>query len=575
MSRDQLEGFPFHTAQMNITRSKVTIGAGQIDLIDALSSSESYVSTSINVDIRYLGCKAHEDQPNFDNYTLLLNAITQGIPLLVPLGKTFLSDGALPVITGTRISGGGQSSSIKLADGANTHVFYSATAVTDVRMASFKIDGNKANQTAGTNARGIYLLGNSGRIFLDDLRIEDVLDHGVFFSATVTDWVNGPGFDSVVSRCIGKNCGSSAHTTAGGAGGTAFAGGCLSTRWLGCTGRGNRLNGFKGSGQYQNCQSIGNNSGFETGFNSSDVKTGTTYINCLAYGNGVGFRNQGEQDELTMVGCRAEANGGSGVDIVGSVRAITISDHISKNNGTGTGPFSSPVRVNNVSGMDGISIIDNLSTTSSVLLRGVRCFDDQDTKTQQYGVYVEQNYNHIDIDGSCDIDGNLTGAIFLNTAATSRSISMRGHIKGLSSSNRDFTAVTLTGSTSASDLIVKSVLPVDIPVGGTLVMKCSGTVTGTAGNKLVRSNVNGNLTLLINQASADVQDWAVDLRLTRSTTTRWDCVLTGYEEGGTTTQVYATFGIATGAAFTLGLQGTLGDAADSITQSFLVTFLDN
>ena len=106
-------------------------------------------------------------------------------------------------------------------------------------------------------------------------------------------------------------------------------------------------------------------------------------------------------------------------------------------------------------------------------------------------------------------------------------------------------------------------------------MKCSGTVTGTAGNKLVRSNVNGNLTLLINQASADVQDWAVDLRLTRSTTTRWDCVLTGYEEGGTTTQVYATFGIATGAAFTLGLQGTLGDAADSITQSFLVTFLDN
>lgn len=276
-----------------------------------------------------------------------------------------------------------------------------------------------------------------------------------------------------------------------------------------------------------------------------------------------------------MVGCRAEANAASGVDIVGSVRAITISDHISKNNGTGVGPFSNPVRVTNLSGMDGISIIDNLSTTSSVLMRGVRCFDDQDTKTQQYGVYIENNFNTIDIDGSCDFAGNLTGAVYLSASATARSISMRGHIGGLSSSNRDFTAVTVTGTTSATDLITKQITPVDVPIGGTLVMRASGTVTGTAGSKLIRCNVGGNLVAFINQASVDVFDWIVDARLTRASSTAWNCLIKGSEEGGQIVESFATYNLSSSAAFTLGLQGTLGDAADSITQSFLVTFLDN
>jgi hypothetical protein len=397
------------------------------------------------------------------------------------------------------------SSRLFLKNGANQHMFY-GTAVSDIVLKDFYANGNKANQGLGSANpwRGVYLSGACARIRLDNIQVDQCQDHGISMNDTV-DVPSLCGTDSVIINCAATNCGSAAHSAAGGPGGTGIGGGATSLSIIGCLGQYNYLNGFKSpSGTYINCLAINNGGGFETGFSTpqgSDIKL----IGCRAYSNlsGSGFRHQGQGQQITMIGCSAIGNGQSGIDALGGVNGLTVEGGYFLNNGL------SGVRTSGVSGIDGISLHgEGSSAPKNVIITGAQFFDNQATPTQNYALYATIATSNVVMDGTNIVGTHSVAAYYIDPTAMSNVFKI-GNFIGNPAWYRVQATVNSTGTGTTT--LAQQSIPANMLINGdTLRIKASGRVTGTAGTKLIRLQVGSTAVIFSNQSASQQNNWVLE-----------------------------------------------------------------
>jgi hypothetical protein len=505
-----------------------------------------------------------------DDTDAITDAFAASSDIFLP-GGTYLVTGLEIATSNKRIRGAGMGRTIiKLADASNEHVLQ-AEDITDIQLEDLTLDGNKANQDDGTGNdwRCLYALGDCHRWRLKNVEIKNAVDHGLFASSGGDSEVEAFK-DSVVDSCYAHDCGSSAHISGGGSGGTGFVGGCTSTRWAGCYAPANYLNGFKGNGQYDSCyayDSVGGG-GFETGF-GAPTREGATFRNCFAYDNaGGGFRHQGQGDQILMDGCVIYGNGSSGITLLNTVTRAQIVNCRISNNGSNASRTAT-------TGIDGISILSSGgSGPTQVIIDGCQIFDDQVDEmdapdpTQDYGIYVEDDTVDLLITPNNIIQDNLTGPLFLDTGAKADNLRI-GAYTGAGTRTRNLSEATVTATTSATDLMTVVVPAAEQFTGQVLRLLATGRVTGTAGTKTIRLSVNGTTNIISSQTAGETQDWACRLEVIRDSNTSVQVVIQKLEEGGTSNADYLTVGIALSSDLTIKFTGQLGDGADSIIQSVM------
>jgi len=504
------------------------------------------------------------DQGTTDMTAAFQAAIDSHGLVIVPAG-TYLVTGLTLAPNCTLIGEGITKSIIILGAAANDHVLYGED-VTDVILRDFKIDGNKSNQSTGTgnNWRGLYLLGDCHRIRIDNVLVTNIVDHGVFFANGGDANVN-PGKDSLITGLIVTNCGSAAHTSGGGAGGTGIAGGCNSTTFVGCYATGNYLNGFKSWGEHFGCHSYDNTGGgFETGFSTPEL-TQVRYVSCRAYSNdGDGFRNQGQIDEITFVGCEARNNDNTGIMFLNTVNKATITGCWLVNNGQDR---AAAARSDTVC-YDGIAFTATSGTPQNITISGCQFFDDQGgSATQEYHVYVRDPVTNVSVEAN-NIFGSVRNQVtYVEALAVDSTVTFRD-APGLAFVTKSTDSIPVTGTVNATDMHTITIPAFSLNVGTSLRIIGRGTATGTNNTKTIRLDVNGTTAVMSSQAAGDQQVWAAEARIYRSSSSLLTIAYTGYEVGGQISTAAVSVSVSTSTDLTIKFTGQLGNASDTITQNY-------
>ena len=449
--------------------------------------------------------------PSTDNdpyFTVLLN-----------LGyQVELKPGGVYGTSGTQLPDGGSIlcsdpsdlAEIRLIDASNNHTVYT-TDSSNISISNVRINGNQAGQTkgSGNNWRGFYALGQCHNIRMDNVEIINAVDHGLFLSDGGT-LSNECGKDSLFTNVRAINCGSSTHLGSGGAGGSGLVGGTDSTVWVGCYGTGNNLNGFKSRGKHIGCDAYENiGGGYETGFDTPEV-TQTKYIACRAYKNtGDGWRNQGQGDELTFVGCEALENDQAGVTLLNNVHKVSFQGCWFKNNGQDTVTSES-----DTVGFSGVYITATSGKPNDISFSGCHFIDNQGAKTQRNGVHINKLTEGVTISDDCVFDGALTQPLRIEPAAQASEVKI-GNCKGLDTYKSDVAASTITGTTSQTSMKSATIKGRSITFGTVLSVVAKGSATGTSGTKIVRLFVGGTSALVMNQAAGDQNQWVLKAFLYR------------------------------------------------------------
>lgn len=454
-----------------------------------------------SVDVRQAGADPTKTR---DSTAAFLKALATGRK--VTFVGNFLVTG-LQLQSGNVLEGDSRAASqLWLANSANQHVLY-GTNVNDIVLKNFYINGNKANQGLGSANpwRGIFIQGTCARLHFENVQVDQCQDHGISLNDT-----NSPpqcGTDSTLVNCAATNCGSAAHSAAGGPGGTGIGGGAESLAIIGCLSQFNFLNGFKSpSGAYTNCFALDNGGGFETGF-ATPAATGIKLIGCRALRNGgSGFRHQGQGDQIDMIGCDAIGNGYSGVDALGGVVGLTVIGGHYADNG------KNAARVTGNSGLDGITLWgDGTQGPTNVIITGAQFYDDQGTPTQEYGVYMTSKTANVSIDRGNVIGTHKVAPYYLDATVAGNEIRIGDFIGNpVTTRVRTSTASTGTGTTT---LATKTIPANSFVNGSSLRIKASGRVSGTAGTKLIRLQVGSTSVIFSNQAATDQLNWAVEATL--------------------------------------------------------------
>lgn len=490
-------------------------------------------------------------------------AAAGGGEVYLPAG-TYLVSASIALASKVSLRGGGaDATTIRLADGSNVAVIDGNDSC-DLALRDFAVDGNKANQTPGTAlARGIYLHDQCYRLHLENVNVVDILDHGIMISPGDVP-ANETGRESVLINCRAYNCGSAAHSAAGGPGGTGIN--PYLAICYGCYSSGNQRCGFKSSTlQCVECVAedcVGN--GFETGFGSPDTSV-VSLIGCRAMRCSDGFRNQGQADFISLVGCLATENYYCGYTFLAHAAHASIVGCRALNNGQGGS------RVVGDNGIDGLWIGSVATAPGPLSVVGCVFADTQGvgSETQEYGIYIEAAgvviTEAIDIDASNQAAGNKLGAIRIASRASN--ITVRG-FSGMTGRGRNSTPVTVTATTAITEMMRNDIAAGELHIGSRVRVSAAGRCSGTAGTKAVRLRLGSGSVLVSSQAAGEEQDWAFTADLFLVASTKWMGTIQYTAAGGTkgVTQITASIGSTTDVV--LYCSGQLGDAADSIIQDF-------
>ena len=496
-----------------------------------------------------------------DNTGVFAAATNSGIQHHKLISGTYLCD-TYPLESNLCIEGeAGNKPIIKLNDSTNFTLMY-GPGTSNVTIKNVIIDGNKSNQSIGTgnNNRGIYFLGACHNITIDGVMVKDVTDHGIFFSnGGVTS--NECGKNSVVRNTDVTGCGSQAHIDAGGAGGTGIVGGQRSTRFINCNAYNNHLNGFKSNGTHTGCESYDNaGGGYETGF-GSPATTQAKWVQCSAENNGgTGWRNQGEGDELTWIGCLARGNGRAGILLLNAVNRATIDSCWFAENGqlSGTEPRS------DTEGFDGITITGTSANPNDIIISGCQFYDDQATKTQEHHIYMRKQAPNVTIG-----DNNIFGAakiqpFYAEIDAQASNLKI-GKCFGLSTYVNETTPISTTGSTGSQTLTDHSINERALLSSTRLRLTLAGDATGTAGTKAIRLQVAGAVQELASFGAGDTGAYYVEVEIVRHNSTayaQYKC----YIEGVTVGEGLFTTAASFSSSMIIRSIVQLGNASDSVTQ---------
>ena len=500
-----------------------------------------------------------------DDTEAINKALSAGRAVLLSSGKTYIVSG-VNIQSGHAILGDPANRPIiKLKNSANAHTVF-GNNVSDVVLRDIIVDGNKSAQSigSGNNWRGVYFLGNCARISATRVTVINAVDHG-FFLSDGNDINNRCGRDSTILDVRAENCGSQAHLDAGGAGGSGMVGGVNSTRWISCVGTGNRLNGMKSMGVHIACHSYLNGSGFETGFDTPE-KTQTKYFGCEAKNNvGDGWRNQGQGDELTWVGCTSEANGQSGISFINKVSRAVVNGCFIKNNGQNkTSPYS------DVAGFAGIFVSGTSEVPDNIsICGGTQIFDDQAVKTQRHNIYVNKPVNGLQVSDDCFLGDAAIQKTYIAPAAGAAKVDM-GSCMGLDGMIRDLVSASLTGTLSTTVIKTTTIPARSIPVFNTIHVVAKGSVAGTAGTKIVRFSIGSVAMIVVNETAAETVDWCVEADIYRIDGSTMACSYRFSKAGAATTSGLQIVNSGLSADLTLQITGALGNVADTITQQIFI-----
>lgn len=540
------------------TPSQSPAQRGNATLTDGLGFVWEYVSNTGLLVAEALGSKGDGATDNTAVWAAIQNSgfkyikVVSGVHLYS--GITVSSDFCIEGNAGDRPT-------LKMKDGANqTCVF--GNDVSNITIRDVIIDGNKANQAIGTgnNWRGIYFLGDCANIDIENTTVTSTVDHGIFFS-NGGDVNNRCGRDSTIRNTIVNNCGSEAHISGGGAGGTGLVGGQRSTHFISCVAYGNYLNGFKSNGTHTGCESYDNvGGGYETGFGSPST-TQAKWVQCSAENNGgTGWRNQGEGDELTWVGCVARGNGRAGILLLNSVNRATIDSCWFAENGQLSGTETRT----DTEGFDGITITGTSANPDDIIISGCQFYDDQATKTQEYHIYMRKMANNVTI-GDNNIFGDAKLQAFYAELDAQTSNLKIGKCFGLSTYVNETTAVTVIGTTTGTTITDHIINERSLLSSTRLRLTIAGDAAGTGGTKAIRLQVAGAVQTLATFGAGDTGAYYVEAEIVRHNSTayvQYKC----YIEGLTVGEGLFTTAASFSSDMIVRSIIQLGNAGDSVTQ---------
>lgn len=531
---------------------------GNATLTDGLGFVWEYVDDLGRLSVAALGAKGDGVTDNTDVFTAAQNSGFKYLKLIKGVylysGLTLGSDFCIEGVAGDRPT-------LKMKDAGNQTVLYGPD-VSNVTIRDVIIDGNKSNQLIGTgnNWRGIYFLGDCANIDIENVTVKSTVDHGVFFS-NGGDVNNRCGRDSTIRNVIVTDCGSEAHISAGGAGGTGLVGGQRSTHFVSCVAYGNYLNGFKSNGTHTGCESYSNaGGGYETGF-GSPATTQAKWVQCSAENNGgTGWRNQGEGDELTWIGCVARGNGRAGILLLNAVTRATIDSCWFAENGqlSGTEPRT------DTEGYDGITITGTSANPSDIIISGCQFHDDQATKTQEHHIYMRKQANNVTI-GDNNIFGDSKLQPFYAELDAQTSNLKIGKCFGLSTYVNETLPVEITGTTASTVITDHTIDERSLLSSTRLRLTLAGDVSGTGGTKAVRIQVAGAVQTLATFGAGDAGAYYVEAEIVRHNSTayvQYKC----YIEGITVDEGLFTTAASFSSDMIVRSIVQLGNAGDSLTQ---------
>ncbi len=445
---------------------------------------------------------------------------------------------------------------VKLADAANVHIFTNkdyTNGNTDIKIyGAGTIDGNKTNQTAGQEARGVYLVRttDSG---VEGITVQDCEDHGIHFS------LNGTEKGNYISNTLTQNNGLS-DTSVGGSG--VAVTNALEFRALNARSYGNNRAGFKPTGNHiemTTCIASGNKDvGLTAPSSSFLVVNGGEYTANTSDVLADGIRLVAT-DRVILNGPNCSGNDGSGVMILNGCDNVTINGGQYYNNGQNATARAA------TSGRDGITIKNNGTVNTGINISNVQCFDTQGTKTQDYGIAIENTSNNITVTSS-DLRNNQTGPL-LNTS-TGIDIRIDGEVRGVSYNNSDYISTTdLTGST-AETILESITIPADEFGKRNAFKVCAGgRITDVAaGLKTVRLEMDDGVTQLTSPviSTTGAEDWIVEMDVYAINQTAQNIFTRGWEGTTMNIQDYISGTIDFSNAVTVRITGQLANASDTI-----------
>lgn len=249
---------------------------------------------------------------------------------------------------------------LRLADNQNTNV---VTVTADhVSILGGKVDGNKANQTAGTTA-GVYISGAS-HTTLDRVTAENCYVDGVAVRDGSDHWR--------VTRCVLSGNGAMGFRSHTGVNG--YVSGCFAS---GNDHSGFDFDAFSKDSTIEGCHASNNANGVFVEEGSSHI----TVCNCVCWGNvnGINVNQQvsGVVGPVLVHGNICRNNTGTGIRAAANqdhttVENLLIVGNMSTQNGTGLKMAASTSGVNRV--ISGGSVVGNVFN------------DQQNTPSQQYGI---------------------------------------------------------------------------------------------------------------------------------------------------------------------------------------------
>ena len=449
------------------------------------------------------------------------------------------------------VGAGEGATTIKLDSGQDAYVLY-AEGRSGLRFRDITFDGSSADQTDGVS--GVFLLDCSDFVF-ERVTATNAYGHGFYSSVG-----GGDSTDSVKSSylfCSAISNGVAGNLTTG----TGFAGNGDDVALIGCRAEQNNLGGFKQTGRvvrYVACYASNNErGGFANDFSTAGQGC-LKFDGCVAEDNGLqGFYLSQTTDSVDLIGCTSQRNGVYGLYCLNNVTNLRVVGGEFRNNGQASPGY-------------GIFITDTSGIVGRVSLIGVACFDDQAVKTQDYGVLIEADAENVYIDGSCDLAGNATGAIKIDT--TKSDIIVSSGVRGLTCEKAQFTNQQLTGVTVETDIVSMTVNGYEMGNGGALRFSASGGASGTNGTKQVRMYVGGTSFLFYNRAAGDTDDWYVEGIISTFGTAlnvRW--ILKAFRNGGTAIVNTTSVSVDTKSSWVIKLTGQLGSSLDTLSvDSFFV-----
>jgi uncharacterized protein YbjQ (UPF0145 family) len=551
----------------SVTQIKMKDAAGTVSpMSHFLQAGTGAVTRNVRTKLReYISITDFGASPSetaANNTTFITAAFTAAVgrSLLIPAGE-YTHDG-LTLPDGIHIFGEGEDSILKLDDASDTYVLNRSLSSSGIRLENFAINGNKANQTAGSASRGIRLV-NASRAIIRGLYIYDCEDHGIHISNS------GSETDNLIEGNTIVNCGLNNSSV----GGSGIAGtDCVNDRVVNNKIRGSYRAGIRYSGSGHTV--VGNqiadcaNGGIlPTTGSSLWTITGNTIVDCSDAGAVDrtildGIRLVGT-DHMTVTGNTISGNDGCGIRVFNGCNHIVISGNICRNNGqSGSG--------------HGVEISNTGTVCSHVAVTGNHLYDDQGSPTQEYGLSIENGTTDVVHSGNL-YSGNATGDV--NISATGANVTGQA-VKELGTwrvAGSGGAAVSHTGNTNETALATVTIPANAMGANGVVRVTSHFTNNNSANNKTARirfntitgsiykQNINTTVTGFITQ---------IEIHNRNATNSQVGAPSSLTTTFGTTSGTTVTSAIDTTADSTVVISGQLANSGDTITlESYLVEVL--